>query len=108
MLKTSSVVPSPLPTKSKNCARAPMAPYGSCDQGMAEWSNNGDPNDYPAVITVIGQARIARRAALKPVFSQLDPRLRRFRHAGYAVSLGLPLVDDGLHVCSEASQWRVK
>ena len=23
---------------------------------------------------------------LKPVFSQLDPRLRQFRHAGYAVS----------------------
>ena len=65
--------------------------------------------------TVIGQARIARRAALKPVFSQLDPRLRQFRHAGYAVSFGLPLTKltdtrplDGLHVCSEESQWRAK
>jgi hypothetical protein len=63
---------------------------------------------------------VARRVALKPVFSQLDPRLRQFRHAGYAVSLGLPLTMltdtrllpgaklDGLHVCSEASQWRAK
>ena len=24
-----------------------MAPYGSADQGMAEWSNTGDPDDYP-------------------------------------------------------------
>src|SRR6266436_9108383 len=47
MLKTSSVVPSPNRQKSKNCARGPMAPYGSADQGMAEWSNNGDPDDYP-------------------------------------------------------------
>jgi hypothetical protein len=26
----------------------------------------------------------------KPVFDEFDPRFRRFRHAEYAVSLGLP------------------
>ena len=36
---------------------------------------------------------LGRRASLEQRgrrFSQLDPRLRQFRHAGYAVSLGLP------------------
>ena len=81
-----------------------MAPYGS-DQGMAEWSNNGDPDDYPP--------RWLSRALCRQGLNQ-------FRHAEYAVSLGLPpttLIDtrllpgaklDGLHVCSEAFQWRAK
>src|SRR5215813_5198130 len=46
MLKTSSVVPSPTDKKQKLRQGA----HGSlrlCDQGMAEWSNNGDPDDYP-------------------------------------------------------------
>src|SRR5215831_19393798 len=46
MLKTSSVVPSPDRQKARIAPRA----HGSlrlCDQGMAEWSNNGDPDDYP-------------------------------------------------------------
>jgi len=97
-----------------------MAPYGSAIQAWPSGQIMATPMIARQFITVIGQARIARRAALKPVFSQLDPRLRQFRHAGYAVSLGLPpttLTDtrllpgaklDGLHVCSEASQWRAK
>jgi hypothetical protein len=46
MLKTSSVVPSP----DRQKARIREGAHGSlrlCDQGMAEWSNNGDPDDYP-------------------------------------------------------------
>src|SRR5215813_8974591 len=46
MLKTSFVVPSP----DRQKARIAPGAYGSlrlCDQGMAEWSNNGDPDDYP-------------------------------------------------------------
>src|SRR5262249_46914507 len=46
MLKTSSVVPSP--DRQKQELR--QGAHGSlrlCDQGMAEWSNNGDPDDYP-------------------------------------------------------------
>ena len=92
-----------------------MAPYGSAIQAWPSGQIMATPMIARQFITVIGQARIARRAALKPVFSQLDPRLRQFRHAGYAVSLGLPLTTltdtrplDGLHVCSEASQWRAK
>ena len=39
---------SPAPTDKKQELR--QGAHGSlrlCDQGMAEWSNNGDPDDYP-------------------------------------------------------------
>jgi len=45
MLKTSSAVPSP----DRQKARIAPGAHGSlrlCDQGMAEWSNNGEPDDY--------------------------------------------------------------
>ena len=31
-----------------------------CDQGMAEWSNNGDPDDYPPAAEVIPRAMQSR------------------------------------------------
>jgi hypothetical protein len=44
-----------------------MAPYGSADQGMAEWSNNGDP-----MITRRGgyPVRYAARASKIPAMSR--------------------------------------
>jgi hypothetical protein len=48
MLKTSSVVPSPDRQK-QELHQGAQGAHGSlrlCDQGIAEWSNNGDPDDY--------------------------------------------------------------
>jgi hypothetical protein len=52
-----------------------MAPYGSAIKAWPSGQIMATPMITRQFITVIGQARIARRAALKPVFSQLDPRL---------------------------------
>src|SRR5215831_2939277 len=46
MLKTSSVVPSPDRQK-QELHQGARGSLRLCDQGMAEWSNNGDPDDYP-------------------------------------------------------------
>src|SRR5436309_3336913 len=73
MLKTSSVVPSPNRQKSKNCARGPMAPYGSADQGMAEWSNNGDPDDYPPRWLSRALCKAGRVGVLDQVHNTLHP-----------------------------------
>jgi hypothetical protein len=68
MLKTSFVVPSP----DRQKARIAPGAYGwLCDQGMAEWSNNGDPDDYPP------GGYPARYA--KPVASDRLPAFRRKR-----------------------------
>jgi len=49
MLKTSSVVPSPDRQK-QELHQGARGSLRLCDQGMAEWSNNGDPDDYPRVM----------------------------------------------------------
>jgi hypothetical protein len=67
MLKTSSVVPSPDRQK-QELHQGARGSLRLCDQGMAEWSNNGDPDDYPP-------RWISRRYA-KPVASA---RLAAFR-----------------------------
>jgi hypothetical protein len=46
MLKTSSVVPSPDRQK-QELHQGARGSLRLCDQGMAEWSNNGDPDDNP-------------------------------------------------------------
>lgn len=38
----------------------------------------------------LGQTASEEDVTFKPVFDEFDPRLRRFRHAEYAVSVGLP------------------
>ena len=38
----------------------------------------------------MGEPANAEDATFKPVFEEFDPRIRRFRHAEYAVSVGLP------------------
>src|SRR6266478_2456856 len=73
MLKASSVFPSPNRQKSKNCARGPMAPYGSADQGMAEWSNNGDPDDYPPRWLSRALCKAGRVGVLDQVHNTLHP-----------------------------------
>jgi hypothetical protein len=42
------------------------------------------------VAAMMGQAVSEKDLTFKPVFDEFDPRLRRFRHAEYAVSVGLP------------------
>ena len=51
MLKTSFVVPSPDRQKQElhHGARGSLR---LCDHGMAEWSNNGDPDDLPAALGI--------------------------------------------------------
>ena len=83
-----------------------MAPYGSlwlCDQGMAEWSNNGDPDDYPPrwlsrALCKAGRicsaccARAASgQAAVAPPSSDMNSRrlIRSPRRRGRAASMAL-------------------
>ena len=58
-----------------------MAPYGS-DQGMAEWSNNGDPDDYPRVMQsrshLLGLLRSAASGQLTAAPPTSDMNSRRF------------------------------
>jgi hypothetical protein len=42
------------------------------------------------VAAMMGQTMSQEDVTFKPVFDEFDPRLRRFRHAEYAVSVGLP------------------
>jgi hypothetical protein len=42
------------------------------------------------VAAMMGQTVSEEDVTFKPVFDEFDPRLRRFRHAEYAVSVGLP------------------
>ena len=50
-----------------------MAPYGSADQGMAEWSNNGDPDDYPPRWLSRGACKAGRVGVLDQVHNTLHP-----------------------------------
>jgi hypothetical protein len=68
MLKTSSVVPSPNRQKSKNCARAPVAPYGSAIKAWPSGQIMATPmitrrGGYPVRYAKPGaSARLAARA----------------------------------------------
>ena len=50
-----------------------MAPYGSADQGMAEWSNNGDPDDYPPRWLSRALCKAGRVGVLDQVHNTLHP-----------------------------------